>query len=77
MSGKKTTFTYHQKYKGENRDYCSHFFVIFEATSKLLIVFVWLILGKKRVKGVTEPRWEIGITHEFDFKVTWKVLGFK
>ena len=60
MSGKKTTFTYHQKYKGENRNYFSHFFAIFEATSKFLIVFVWLILGKK-----------------FDFKVTWKVLGFK
>ena len=34
-------------------------------------------IGKKGVNGVTEPRWEIGITHEFDLKVTWKVLGFK
>ena len=35
-----------RRYKGSNRDHCSHFCLIFETTSKFLIVFVRLILGK-------------------------------
>ena len=43
-----------QRNKGGNRDYCSHFPVIFEI-SKFLIVFVQLVFGKVRFDGVTGP----------------------
>ena len=33
-SDKQMIFTFHQKNKGGNRDYCSHFSVIPETTSK-------------------------------------------
>ena len=64
-----------QRYKGKNRDYCSHFSVIFETTRKFLIVFVRLILGQSEVYGVTGQRREIDIRYEFDFKVVLKGLG--
>ena len=46
----------------------------FETIGKVLIVFERLILGKKVVDGVIEPRREIGIRYEFDFKIIWKGL---
>ena len=36
----------HQRYKGGNRDYCSHFSVTFEMTGKFLIVFCKIDIGK-------------------------------
>ena len=38
-SDKNTTSRSHQRYKGGNNDYCSHFSVTFETTSRFLIVF--------------------------------------
>ena len=67
----------HQGYKGENRDYFSHFSVTFETTVKFLIVFVRLILGKMRVDRFTGARWESDIRYDFDLKVVLKILGFK
>ena len=67
----------HQKYKGGNRNYCSHFWVTFKTTGKLLMVFVRLILGKVGVDGFTGPRREIDMRYEFGFKVIWKDLGYK
>ena len=40
--------TSYQGYNGGNTDYCSHFLVTFETTDQFLIVFLRLILGKKR-----------------------------
>ena len=50
-SDKKLISISHQRCKGENRDYCSHFLMTFETTGKFLLVFVGLILGKK---GLTD-----------------------
>ena len=50
---KKMIFISHQRHKGGNRDYCSHFSVIFETTTKFPIVFGRLILGKVGVEGFT------------------------
>ena len=74
---KKTIFISHQKYKGGNRDYTSHFSVALETTSKFLIVFVRLILGKVEVDVFTGPRREINIRYKFDSKVNVKGLGCK
>ena len=60
-----------QRYKAENRDYCSNFSMIFE-TSKFLTSFLRLILGKAGVDGFTMPRREIDIRCEFDFKIVLK-----
>ena len=49
--------------------------MIFETTSKFLIVFVRSILGKVGVDGFTGPRREIDIRSEFDLKVNLKDLG--
>ena len=76
-SDKKTIFISYQRYNGGNRDYCNHFSLIFETTSKFLIVFVKLILGKVGVDGFTAPRREIDIRYEFDLKVILKDLGCK
>ena len=67
----------HKGYKGGNKDYCSHFSMTFETTSKLLIVFVRLILGKVGVDGLTGPRRESDIRYEYDLKVVLKGLGCK
>ena len=40
-----------QRFKGGNRDYCRNFSLIFETTSKFLIVLVMLIFGKVVVDG--------------------------
>ena len=74
---KKIIFISHQRYKGGNRDYCSHFSVTFETTGKFLIIFVRLIFDKKRVDGVTGPRWEIDIRYDFGLKIILKDLGWK
>ena len=49
--------------------------MIFQITSKFLIVFVRLILGEKRVDEVTGSQREINIRYEFDLKVILKALG--
>ena len=46
----------YQMCKGEYRDYCCDFSVIFETTNKFSIAFVTIILGKKGVDRVTAPR---------------------
>ena len=51
------------------------FFVIFERTSKFVIVFVRLIFGKVWIDGFTGARREIDIRYEFDMKVTVKGLA--
>ena len=55
MLDKKTIFISDQRYKGGNRDYCSHFSVIFETTSKFRIDFLRLVLRKVGVHKVTGP----------------------
>ena len=45
----------------ENRDYLSHFWVIFEATSKSVTAWVRLILDKVGVYGFAGPRREIDV----------------
>ena len=55
-SDKKMICKSYQRYKGRNRDFCSHFAVIFEIKSKFLIVFAILILGKMGVDGCTGLR---------------------
>ena len=67
----------HQRYKGGNRDYCSHFSVTFETTGKFIIVFVRLILRKVGVDGVMGPQREIDIIYESELKVILKGLGYK
>ena len=51
-SDKKIFCKSYQRDKGENSDYCSPFSVICETTSRFLIVFVKLVLRKK--KGLIE-----------------------
>ena len=60
-SDKKMIFISNQSYKDGNRVTAAIFLVIFETTSKFLIVFVRLILRKGKVDGLTRPWWEIGI----------------
>ena len=49
MLDKKMIFIIHQRYKGGNRDYSSHFSVTFETISKLLIAFIKLIWEKSKL----------------------------
>ena len=58
-------FKLHERHKDENRDHYSHFLVIFEKTSKFLIVF----------HGVTGPRQETVSRNEFDLNIILKDLG--
>ena len=67
----------YRRYKGGNRNYCSHFSVIFETTSKFLIVFVKFILGKVGVDRFAGPRWKTDIKYEFGLKILLKNLGCK
>ena len=76
-SDKKIIYNSHKRYEGANRDYCSHFSVIFEITCKFLIVFIRIILGKVAVDRYTRPQWEIDIRYEFGIKVILKSLGWK
>ena len=50
--------------------------MIFQRTNKFLVLFVRLVLGKV-VDGVTGPRREIGIRHEFNLKIILKALQSK
>ena len=75
-SYKQMIFTFHQKNKGGNRDYCSHFSVILETTSKFPF-FLRLLFENVGVDGVTVPRREIDIRYESDLKVVLKCLGCK
>ena len=70
-------FTSHQRHKGGNRDYCSHFILIFETASKFLIFFVRLILAKVGVDGFTGPRGEIDIRYELNLKIILTGLEYK
>ena len=76
-SDKKIIFNSYQSSKGGKRDYFSHFLVIFETTSKFLIVFVRLILENVTVDGFAWPPLKIDIRCEFEWKVISKGLGFK
>ena len=76
-SNKKMIFFSHERNKGGDRDYCSHFSVIFETTSKFPILFLRLVFGKKGIDGVTRPRREIGIRYESELKIVLKDLGCK
>ena len=67
----------YQGYKGENRDHCIHFSLMFETTCKFLIAFVILILGKKVVDGFTRPRRKSDVRFEYGLKVILKGLGCK
>ena len=51
--------------------------MIFETTSKFLIAFLKLILGKKGYDGFTELQREYDVRYEFDFKVDLEGLGSK
>ena len=74
----------YQSYESKNRDYCSHFSLIFKTTSKFLIPFVRLILGRVPfvrlilgrvgVEGFTEPQRKTDTRYEFDFKAVLKGL---
>ena len=66
-----------QRYKGGNRYCCSNFLVNFEITSKFLIVFVRLVLGKVGVDQFTGLQREIDIKYEFSFNVILKDLKCK
>ena len=84
MSDKKFIFVSHQRYKGGNRDYCSHYSVTFKARDKFLTVFFFLIyIGKKggwRIYRATTENWhqiwiwfKISVT---EFKVQIEILAF-
>ena len=62
----------YQSRKGENKNYCNRFSVIFETTSKFLFAFVRLILARVGVDGFTGPRQEIDVRYEFGLKVILK-----
>ena len=68
-------FSSYQRYKDGNRDFYSHFSVIFEIKKKFLIVFVRLILRKVRVGRFVGPRREIDIKDEFDMMAILKGLA--
>ena len=74
-SDEKMIFISHQVYKGGNRNYCSHFSVIFETTGKFSIVFKRLILRKVVVNRFTGPQRESDIRYEYDSKVVLQGLG--
>ena len=60
-----------------NRDYLSHFSLIFETTRKLPIVFLRLVFGKVGVDGVNRPRREMDVRDESDLKMVLKGLRYK
>ena len=76
-SHKKIICKSYQRFRGGNRDFFSHFSMIFEITSKFHIVFVKLMIDKVGVDGFTRPRQETDIRYEFSLKVTLKGLGYK
>ena len=76
-SNKKMIFISHQRSNVGNKNYCSHFSVIFEATSNIPINFLRLLSEKAGVGRVTGPRQEIDIRYESDLKVILNGLGCK
>ena len=54
-SDKKIICNSYQRYKGRNTVCCSPFSVIFETTTKFLIFFVRLILGKVLLTDLKDP----------------------
>ena len=60
-----------------NRDYLSHFSLIFETTRKLPIVFLRLVFGKVGVDGVNGPQREMDVRYESDLKMVLKGLRYK
>ena len=63
----------YQRYKGENRDHCSHFSLIFKTEKIFLIFFLWECYWEKR--GLTELS-----DHDrkyLDMKIILKGLGCK
>ena len=60
-----------------NRDYLSHFSLIFETTRKLPIVFLRLVFGKVGVDRVNGPRREMDVRYESDLKMVLKGLRYK
>ena len=76
-SDKKLIYIFHQRYKGQNRNYCSNFSVTFKTTSTLLIVFVTLILGKRRIDGFPGRRQKSDTRYEFELKLVFKCLSYK
>ena len=80
---KKLIFISHQRYKGGNGDYSSHFWVTFETTGIFLIVFVSLTLAKKRggwIYWATTEKWhQIWIWCKGsvkEFEVQTEILAF-
>ena len=55
-SDKKMIWNSYLRYKGENRDPCSHFLEIFEAASISLTVLVRMILGKTGIDRFIRPQ---------------------
>ena len=66
-----------QRCKGKNRDYCSQFSAIFETTSKVVIVFVRLTLGKVEFDWFTRPKQKTDVKYEFGSNVLLNCLGCK
>ena len=82
-SDKTMTPISHQRYKGGNRDYCSHFSVTFKKTSKFSDCFWKIDIGKKgggRIYWVTTEKWhQIWIWFEGsvkEFKLEIEILTF-
>ena len=65
-----------QRHEGENRDYCNHFSVFFETTSKFIIAFGRLIL-KCVLTHLPGQDGEIDIRYEFSLKVILQSVGCK
>ena len=76
MSDKKIICYSYWGYKGRNRDYCSHFSVIFQKQVNLWC-FSKIDIGKSRVDRFTGSRREIDIRYEFGFELIWKISGCK
>ena len=63
-SDKKMICNSYQRHKGENRNYYRHFSVIFESSSKFLIVFVRLIIERR---GLTDlPGHDVKLTSDIN-----------
>ena len=63
----------YQSYKIENSDYCNHFSVIFETTSKFVIVFIRLLLERVGVDGFTGQQQKIDVSSEPISNQFWRV----
>ena len=74
-SDKKMIFVSHQRNKGGKRDYCIHFYVIFETASKFQLFFIRLVFGKLGVDGVTGSQRESDVKYESDLMIILKSLS--